>query len=300
MRALRRVRLLGLVGLFGLVGLSPAGAAAQSGFAADRLQPCLVRSGLLAACDPRLPAGPWLLAAQADYAHHLLGIDVGAGEPTRWAVERRWTLRAELGWRPGHRLLLAAGLDGVADQRGRLTDARGAALRAGPARGRSWLAALWSQLPPRLNWALGLESRLVFPSPDPQGLAGPGRLRWEFGLLASARLGPLRPVLDLGLVLGEQVRFRDLRRGPALRYATGIEWECRFFPLAASAEIHGLTPLAPLAADEVEQVLEWLAGLRLGPWGGIALRLGLGVGLLGPGAPAVRAITALRLQIPQR
>jgi len=269
-------------------------AAGQTGFEADRLLPCLVEPGLVGTCAAETPPEGLVLATGLDYAHHLLA-DTGTGDgPTRWLVQDRLTLRTALGWAIGRSLLLSAGLDGAATQRGVGTDGLGAPIERGSALGRSWLSAQWIPSPAHWPLAAGFRVQLVLPSASPQGLTGPSRTQWRLTALASADLGWLRPVLNLGVTTGEQSRYRNLSRDDGLLFGIGLEAGGPDWPLAGLVELCGATRLRAPFAHRADQTTEILTGFRLGRHAGLDVLIAAGIGLVGPSVPRARGLVLVR------
>jgi hypothetical protein len=115
--------------------------------------------------------------------------------------------------------------------------------------------------------------------------------------MASARLGWLRGLVNLGLALGQDTRFRDLIRDETLTYGAGLELVVPEWPLAAFAELTGSTRLEAPFAARVDQTLESLAGLRVTGLNRLDILLVAGFGLLGPSAPGARIGTILQLRL---
>ncbi len=274
--------------------IAPRPASGQAGFEADRLVPCLVEPGLVGTCAAEVPAEGLALASGLDFTHHLLA-DPGTGAgPDRWLVEDRLTMRAALGWTIGRTLLLSAGLDGAATQRGVGTDGLGAPIERASALGRSWLGAQWIPSPADWPLAVGIRLQLVLPTANPQGLTGPDRTQWRVTALASADLGWLRPVVNLGLTTGEHSRYRNLTRDEGLLYGLGLEAAGPDWPLAGLVEVCGATRLRSAFERRVDQTAEVLTGLRFGRHAGLDVLVAAGIGLVGPSAPRARGIVLLR------
>jgi len=269
-------------------------AAGQAGFEADRLMPCMVEPGLVAACEASVPPAGLSAAIGLDYAHHLLAVEIPGVHGPRWLVQRRLTLRTALGFSAGRTLLLSAGLDAAAYQRGAGTDGLGAPIERGPAIGRSWLGFQWIPSPAYWPLAAGFRIRLVLPSAGDPGLAGPTRVQWRLAAVVSADLGWIRPALNLGVAVGEQARYRNLIRDESLQIGAGLELGGPDWPLAGLAEIEAVTRLRDPFAHRVDQTLEFLTGLSLGGHGPVRILLVAGFGLAGPSAPGARALTLIR------
>lgn len=272
----------------------PAMAFGQSGFSADLLDLSPSTGGLMAAGSPELHPGRFEAMLGADWAYHLMGIEQGSELSTLWIVEHRLSFRAAVSFTPTSFIRLAAGFTGTPLQEGLRYNRVGALVPMGAAMGASWVSAVWT-IPGLgdLPLSSALATTLVLPTAAPDGLSGDQRLNVRVTALLAARFRFFRPVVNLGLVTRPRVGFYDMIRDDGLIYRAGCEFGEAGWPLLPALELSGETRLADPFSGEA-QVVEGIISLRIPAIAGVEIQAGLGVGLAGIGAPAVRGILMVR------
>ena len=251
--------------------------------------------GLLAARAPVLDPGSLEIMLGADWGHHLFGVQPEGQAGTAWIVEHRLSFRAAVTYTPTSAVSLSAGFSGAAHQGGTRTNDAGAPVALQAGMGSSWIAALWAiPLPEDLPLRAGLETTLWFPTAAPDVLCGGERVDFRAAALLSYRIWLVNAVLNLGVVTRAHTRFYDLTRDDGLVYRAGAEVGIGPWPLAFSAEVAGETPLTGNFSSRVDEFAEALFALRIRYVAGMDLSVGVGLGLVGAGVPAVRGLVLAR------
>jgi hypothetical protein len=283
-------------GVFIAVLLCQAGTAmGQSGFSADLLHTTSSLDGLLATESPLLYTGRFETSLGVDWAYHVLGLQPSQAGGPEWIVEHRLSMRVTAGYSPSGSVRLAAGFVGVLLQEGHRFDDRGARTPLHAGMGTSWLTAVWAvPIPADGPVHLALASTLMLPTATPEGLSGGNRMDVRLLLLASARLWLFRPVVNLGVASRARTRYANLVRDDGILYRIGTEFYADDWPVAATLELAGETSLATPFSSGINETLEALIGLKIKRLSWFEIHVGSGLGILGAGTPAVRALVTLR------
>jgi hypothetical protein len=272
----------------------PAMASGQSGFSVDLLDFSPSTEGLMVVRSPELNPGRFEAMLGADWAYHLMGIEQGPEIPTLWIVEHRLSLRAAVSFTPSSFIRLAAGFTGAPLQEGLRYNRVGALVPMSATMGASWVSAVWA-IPgfDDLPLSSAVATTLVLPTATPTGLSGEQRLNVRVAALLAARFWYFRPVVNLGLTTRPRVSFYDFIRDDGLIFRAGCEFGEAGWPLLPALELAGETQLADPFSGE-GKVLEGIISLRIPAIAGMEVQAGLGLGILGIGAPAVRGILLIR------
>lgn len=147
---------------------------------------------------------------------------------------------------------------------------------------------------------VGVSLGLSLPTGSRSQLTGLGAMSFASDILLGGRIGPVSIYSSIGYRLLPTRTLLNMTSDDLITYSVAAQWDTGVENISLDAAVNGATSAFAPFSNTTQINLEGLVGLRWQAWRGLAVRGGVGGGMLaGPGTPVVRAYIGLSWVSPK-